>query len=49
VQLEAIQSTGELLRELNLPLQAGAEWRMEVADEARKPLFSLRVVAESHE
>jgi hypothetical protein len=49
VQLEAVQSTGELLRELNLPLQAGAEWRMEVADEARRPLFSLRVVAESHE
>jgi hypothetical protein len=49
VQLEAIQSTGELLRELNLPFATGAEWRMEVADEARKPLFSLRVVAESHE
>jgi hypothetical protein len=49
VQLEAIQSTGELLRELNFPLAAGAEWQMEVADETHRPLFSLRVVAESHE
>jgi len=49
VQLEAIKSTGEILRDLNYPLEAGLEWRMEVADEARKPLFSLRVVAERHE
>jgi len=49
VQLEAIKSTGEILRELNYPMKAGSEWRMEVADEARKPLFSLRVIAELHE
>jgi len=49
VQLEAIRSTGEILRELNYPMEAGSEWRMEVADEARKPLFSLRVIAELHE
>ena len=48
VQLEAIRSTGEILRELNYPMEAGSEWRMEVADEARKPLFSLRVIAELH-
>jgi hypothetical protein len=49
VQLEAIKSTGEILRELNYPMEAGSEWRMDVADEARKPLFSLRVIAELHE
>ena len=49
VQLEAIKSTGEILRDLNYPIEAGSEWRMEVVDEARKPLFSLRVIAELHE
>ena len=49
VQLEAVKSTGEILRDLNDPLEAGSEWRMEVVDEARKPLFSLRVIAELHE
>ena len=49
VQLEAIKSTGEILRDLDYPIEAGSEWRMEVVDEARKPLFSLRVIAELHE
>lgn len=49
VQLEAVKSIGEILRDLNDPLEAGSEWRMEVVDEARKPLFSLRVIAELHE
>jgi hypothetical protein len=49
VQLEAIKSTGEILRDCNYPIEAGSEWRMEVADEAHKPLFSLRVIAELHE
>jgi TATA-binding protein-associated factor Taf7 len=49
VQLEAIKSTGEILRDFNYPIEAGLEWRMEVVDEARKPLFSLRVIAELHE
>jgi hypothetical protein len=49
VQLEAIKSTGEILRDLDYPLEAGSEWRMDVIDEARKPLFSLRVIAELHE
>jgi hypothetical protein len=47
VQLEAIKSTGEILRDLNYPIED--EWRMEAADEARKPLFSLRVITELHE
>jgi hypothetical protein len=49
VQLEAIKSTGEILRDFNYPIEPGSEWRMEVVDEARKPLFSLRVIAELHE
>ena len=49
VQLEATKSTGEIFRDSDQPIEAGSEWRMEVADEARKPLFSLRVTAELHE
>jgi hypothetical protein len=49
VLLEATKPTGELLRELSGPIEAGSEWRMEVADAARKPLLSLRVTAELHE
>ena len=49
VQLEAIKSTGEILRDSDQPIEAGSEWRMEVADEARKPLFSLRVITELYE
>ena len=49
VQVEATKSTGEILRDLNQALEAGSELRMEVADEARKPIFSLRVIAERHD
>ena len=49
VQLEAIKTTGEILRDFNYPIEAGSEWRMEVVDEASKPLFSLRVIAELDE
>ena len=47
VQIEAIKSTGEMLRDLGPKFEVGSEWRMEVADEASKPLFVLRVIAES--
>ena len=49
VRVEATKSTGEILRDLNHALEAGSELRMEVADEARKPVFILRVIAEAHE
>jgi hypothetical protein len=49
VWIEATKSTGEILRDLNHAIGIGTELRMDVADEARKPLFSLRVIAESHE
>jgi Domain of unknown function (DUF6894) len=49
VQLEATRSTGEILRDLNHPIETGAELRMEIFDEARKPLFTLRVITEAHQ
>jgi hypothetical protein len=49
VLAEVTKSTGEPLRELKSPIEVGSEWRMEVANEARKPVFSLRVIDESHE
>jgi hypothetical protein len=49
VWIEATKSTGEILRDLNHAIHAGAELRMDVSNEARKPVFSLRVIAESHE
>jgi hypothetical protein len=49
VQQEAIKSTGEILRDLDYPIEAVSKWRIEVADEARKPLFSLRVITELYE
>jgi hypothetical protein len=48
-RLEALKSAGELLREFAVPLEAGSEWRMEVADETHRPIFSLSVVAKSHD
>jgi hypothetical protein len=49
VWIEATKSTGEILRDLNQGIRAGTELRMDVADEARRPVFSLRVIAENHE
>jgi hypothetical protein len=49
VWIEATKSTGEILRDLSHAIRVGTELRMDVADEARKPLFSLRVIAEAHE
>jgi hypothetical protein len=49
VWIEATKSTGETLRDLNHALRAGTELRMDVADAARRPLFSLRVIAEAHD
>jgi hypothetical protein len=49
VWIEATRSTGEMLRDMEHAVSVGTELRMDVADAARKPLFSLRVIAESHE
>ncbi|KIZ40159.1 MULTISPECIES: hypothetical protein [Rhodopseudomonas] len=47
--IEATKSTGELLREINHAVAPGAVLRMDVTDDTRKPLLSLRVIAEQHE
>jgi hypothetical protein len=49
VQVEATKSTGEILRDLERALEVGSELRMEVVDEARRPIFILRVIAELRE
>src|SRR5260370_35691505 len=49
VKLEATRSACEILRDLNHPIETGSELRMEVSDEARRPLFTLRVTTEAHE
>jgi hypothetical protein len=41
VQIEAIKSTGEILRDFDYPNRSRFGWLMEVVDEAGKPLFSL--------
>jgi len=47
--IEATKSTGELLREIEHAVSPGPVLRMEVMDETRRPLLSLRVIAELHE
>jgi hypothetical protein len=37
---------GELFRNMDGRLQPGQEWRLEVTDERRNPLYILRVYAE---
>jgi hypothetical protein len=39
--VEAIRSTGEALLDLDNPISAATEFRMDVTDEARKPLFAF--------
>jgi len=38
---------GNLLGSLSRGLKRNAEWRMEFPDEARQPVFRMRLVAES--
>ena len=45
----ATRSAGEILRDLNHPIETGSELRMEISDEARRWLFTLRVITEAHE
>jgi hypothetical protein len=44
---EAIRTSGEILRE-NTHQLSGTEWRMDVADEAGDPVFTLRFSATEH-
>ena len=45
-QEEAISTSGELLREIGGKFWDGAEWSLEVTDEAGRVLFTLRFSAQ---
>ena len=44
---EMTRICADLLRSVSRNLKPDAEWRMELLDEARKPVFRIRLVAES--
>jgi Domain of unknown function (DUF6894) len=44
---EMTRVCGNLLGGLSRSLKQDAEWRMELLDEAKKPVFRIRLVAES--
>jgi hypothetical protein len=43
---EATIVAGELFRNMDGKFQPGQEWRLEVADEPRNPLYVIRIYAE---
>ncbi len=46
---ECTRTSGQILWELNEKLEVGTEWRMVVSSGSKRPLLSLRIVAESHD
>ena len=44
---EMTRICSDLLRGVSRNLKQGAEWQMELLDEARQPVFRIRLVAES--
>jgi len=44
---EMTKVCGDLLGGLSRGLKQNAEWRMELLDEAKKPVFRIRLVAEA--
>ena len=44
---EMTRICSDLLRGVSRNLKQDAEWQMELLDEARKPVFRIRLVAES--
>jgi hypothetical protein len=44
---EMTKVCGNLLGSISRSLKQDAEWRMELLDEAKKPVFRIRLVAES--
>jgi hypothetical protein len=48
-QAEAIRMSGEVLRDMGAKFWDGTEWRMEVADESGRVLFTLRFSAEEYD
>lgn len=45
---QATTACGEMIRDLDGALKAGPEWRMEVLDEKREVIYSLRFQGKSH-
>jgi Domain of unknown function (DUF6894) len=45
---EATRCAGETLRDLDGKLKLGTEWRIDVTDSSRKPIFTLRCIAEDY-
>ena len=46
---QATVTAGEMLRDLGAKFRPGTEWRLSVADSARRQLFSVRIVGEAYE
>ena len=44
---EMTRTCGNLLGSIARSLKQNAEWRMELLDESKKPVFRIRLVAES--
>jgi hypothetical protein len=44
---EMTRVCGDLLGSISRKLKQNAEWHMELLDEARKPVFRIRLVAET--
>lgn len=44
---EAIQVCGDLVGGVSLDLAENADWRIELLDECKKPLFRIRLLAET--
>ncbi len=44
---QATVTAGEVLRDLNGKFRPGTELRLDVADDSRKTIFSLRIIAEA--
>lgn len=45
---QALRMAGEILRDEGMRFWQGAEWRMQVTDEMRQLVFTLRFSAEEH-
>ena len=42
------QATGEIVRDIDDSLEVGTEWPIEIQDEQRKPLRTIKVISEQH-
>jgi hypothetical protein len=42
------ETTGEIVRDLDGGLKVGTEWSIQIQDEQRKPLRTIKVISERH-